>query len=94
MRKQGKRIFWQVAVFLMAALIVTACTADTGTMQQNPEAEQQGVPQPQESEKKTLHSSDLEMGFERGSRTLKATDPGDFVKAAGKPQLVELFAFW
>ena len=35
-----------------------------------------------------------ELGFERGDPVLKATDPGTFVRSAGKPQLVELFAFW
>ena len=37
---------------------------------------------------------EFELGFERGSLQLKATDPESFVLAAGKPQLVELFAFW
>ena len=35
-----------------------------------------------------------ELGFERGAPQLKASDLSQFVKAAGKPQLVELFAFW
>ena len=35
-----------------------------------------------------------ELGFERGAPQLKASDLNQFVKAAGKPQLVELFAFW
>jgi hypothetical protein len=35
-----------------------------------------------------------ELGFRRGNPELKATDPSTFVRAAGKPQLVELFAFW
>lgn len=35
-----------------------------------------------------------ELGFDYGDPNLKATAPGAFVRAAGKPQLVELFAFW
>ena len=35
-----------------------------------------------------------ELGFDYGDPNLKATAPSDFVRAAGKPQLVELFAFW
>ena len=34
------------------------------------------------------------LGFEYGDPNLKATAPSSFVRAAGKPQLVELFAFW
>ena len=34
------------------------------------------------------------LGFEYGAPNLKATAPSSFVRAAGKPQLVELFAFW
>jgi len=35
-----------------------------------------------------------ELGFEDGDPNLKATAPSTFMRAAGKPQLVELFAFW
>ena len=35
-----------------------------------------------------------ELGFDYGAPALKASDLSQFVSAAGKPQLVELFAFW
>ena len=35
-----------------------------------------------------------ELGFEYGAITLHASNPSSFVAAAGRPQLVELFAFW
>ncbi len=35
-----------------------------------------------------------EPGFDLGDPNLKATDPAGFVQAAGRLQLVELFAFW
>ena len=35
-----------------------------------------------------------EMGFEYGAVSLHASNPKNFVAAAGQPQLVELFAFW
>ena len=34
------------------------------------------------------------LGFEYGDENLKASDTGKFVRAAGKPQVIELFAFW
>lgn len=36
----------------------------------------------------------IELGFELSDRELEASDPKDFVRAAGKPQVIELFAFW
>jgi hypothetical protein len=35
-----------------------------------------------------------ELGFELGDPALKATNPKVFTKAAGRPQVIELFAFW
>lgn len=35
-----------------------------------------------------------EMGFDYGAISLHASNPNNFVAAAGQPQLVELFAFW
>ena len=35
-----------------------------------------------------------ELGFAPGDPNLKASNPSNFVRAAGQPQLVELFAFW
>jgi hypothetical protein len=35
-----------------------------------------------------------ELGFEHGDPNLKATAPSTFMRAAGRPQMVELFAFW
>ncbi|HKJ26605.1 MAG TPA: hypothetical protein VJ965_03120, partial [Anaerolineales bacterium] len=34
------------------------------------------------------------LGFEPGDPNLHATTPDIFIRAAGRPQLVELFAFW
>jgi hypothetical protein len=77
---------------------------ETGTPSQEPEnqpQEEENQPQeeasqpdlqPEENEAKP--PPEFELGFERGSLQLEATDPGSFVLAAGEPQLVELFAFW
>jgi hypothetical protein len=35
-----------------------------------------------------------ELGFSYGTPGLYASDPDEFIAAAGKPQFVELFAFW
>jgi len=35
-----------------------------------------------------------DFGFEYGNPNLHASNPGNFAAAAGKPQMVELFAFW
>lgn len=52
-----------------------------GEPMDTPEPTDAGIPEP-------------ELGFEYGDPKLKATAPRLFVRAAGRPQMVELFAFW
>jgi hypothetical protein len=64
----------------------TTTETQTGSDVAEPAAESTPTPDPRIPEP--------ELGFEYGDPNLKATAPSSFVRAAGKPQLVELFAFW
>jgi hypothetical protein len=61
--------------------IETESSLAVGEPMDTPEATDAGIPEP-------------ELGFEHGYPNLKATAPSTFMRAAGKPQMVELFAFW
>ena len=75
-----------LALLALMALVLAACGADSASLP----AEQADAPP----------ASDIvtipmpELGFEPGDPELKATNPKVFTKAAGKPQMIELFAFW
>jgi len=76
-----------------------ALVQETPEMDDNAPAEQQANQESTETLVESTQTPDPripepELGFAYGDANLKATDPGSFVRAAGKPQLVELFAFW
>lgn len=63
-------------------------TTETQTGSDGAEQAAESTPTPD------LRIPEPELGFEYGDPNLQATAPSTFVRAAGKPQLVELFAFW
>lgn len=66
-------------------------TSTEGVAENNPQSDYQD-----EAPAETAAPQDnlSALGFENGDPNLKASDPNTFSPAAGKPQLVELFAFW
>ena len=76
-----------------------AATEETPEMEENAQAAEQTSSDGGEEVVESTPTPDLRipepvLGFEYGDPNLKATAPSSFVRAAGKPQLVELFAFW
>lgn len=79
--------------------------AEVASVEETSEMDENGAEEPQsgsdvaEEVAESTPTPDLRipepvLGFEYGAPNLKATAPSSFVRAAGKPQLVELFAFW
>jgi len=79
--------------------------AEVASVEETSEMDENGAEEPQsgsdvaEEVAESTPTPDLRipepvLGFEYGDPNLKATAPSSFVRAAGKPQLVELFAFW
>jgi thiol-disulfide isomerase/thioredoxin len=70
---------------VLAAIMLAACS------QNRPAA----APQKPEGETgETQSINDYQLGFEPGSTDLKASNPSQVSLAAGKPQLIEFFAYW
>ncbi|HKJ26607.1 MAG TPA: hypothetical protein VJ965_03130 [Anaerolineales bacterium] len=90
-----KLVLWLALAVLLAAALA-ACGADTTALQEpdtstaNNEAEAPAQLAVNDDGRLAMP----ELGFAPGDPDLKASDPANFVRAAGTPQMVELFAFW
>ena len=87
-------------VLVLAAIVITACSTSSQTgpaatpAESNPAGEPATPQNPDPAAGGTQSIGGYQLGFELGSTGLKASNPSQVNLAAGKPQLIEFFAFW